>query len=210
MYRDSEGRFRREGAGNTGALTFGGIVPDTVFQDTVSIYDPVEAVRYILTPSSKSARRFSNQNILTEGAVFVDGQSMSPAVKAQIETSVAQKAHILVMPNVTTGIISGGNTEQLGTKTFEGVAAEGTRTVKTIAVGSVGNEKPIEIIYERWYSKELDLIVYSRHFDPRFGEQTYRLTDINRSEPDRSLFIVPSDYKVNAEPLMKFYTTKQQ
>jgi hypothetical protein len=214
MYRDSEGRFRREGAGSTGALTFvNGIVPATGFQDTISIYDPVEAVRYVLNPSTKSVRRFNNQNTLTEGAVFVDGQSMSPAVKARIETSVAQKTHVLVMPTLNSGAvgtISGGNAEQLGTKSFEGITAEGTRTVTTIEAGRIGNEKPIEIVYERWYSKELDLIVYSRHFDPRFGEQIYRLTNISRSEPDRSLFTVPSDYKVVAEPPLKVYTTKQQ
>jgi hypothetical protein len=36
----------------------------------------------------------------------------------------------------------------------------------------------------------------SKHTDPRFGESTYRLTNINRTEPARSLFEVPSDYTV--------------
>ena len=82
---------------------------------------------------------------------------------------------------------------------IEGVEAEGTRTVTTIAAGSVGNERDIEIVYERWYSKELQMIVYSRHYDPRFGEQTYRLVNIDRNEPDRSLFVPPSDYNVISE-----------
>jgi hypothetical protein len=63
------------------------------------------------------------------------------------------------LPNLGTGTISGGNTGQLGTKSFEGVTAEGTRTVTVIEAGKIGNEKPIEIVYERWYSKEFDLIV---------------------------------------------------
>jgi hypothetical protein len=213
MYRDSDGRFRREGAGassSSGAVAVGGFVPASGFQDTISIYDPVDAVRYTLTPSTKSARRFNNQNIVTEGAVIVNGQPLSPSVKARIETSVAEKTHVLVMPNVISGTVSGGKAEQLGTKSFEGVEVEGTRTVTTLAAGTIGNEKPIEMVYERWYSKELDLIVYSRHYDPRFGEQTYRLTNINRSEPDRSLFTVPSDYKIVAEPPLKVYTTKPQ
>lgn len=212
MYRDSDGRLRRESSGSSGALPIiGGIVPFAGLQDTISIYDPVEAVRYILHPSTKSARRFSNQNVLTEGAVFVDGQSMSPSVRTRIEASTAQKSHVIVstLPNLATGTISGGNTEQLGSKSFDGVAAEGTRTVKMIEAGKIGNEKPIEIVYERWYSKELDLIVYSRHYDPRFGEQIYRLTNISRSEPDRSLFTVPADYKMTAEAPLKVYTTKQ-
>jgi len=88
------------------------------------------------------------------------------------------------------------HTEQLGTQNFEGVDAEGTRTVTTIPADAIGNERPIEIVYERWYSKELQMIVYSKHSDPRFGEQTYRLTNINRSEPDPSLFEKPAGYKV--------------
>ncbi|HEY2866940.1 MAG TPA: hypothetical protein VGJ02_07605 [Pyrinomonadaceae bacterium] len=88
------------------------------------------------------------------------------------------------------------HTEQLGTQNFEGVDADGTRTTTTIPVGAIGNEQPILIVYERWYSKELKMIVYSKHSDPRFGEQTYRLTDVNRSEPDPSLFQPPPGFKV--------------
>jgi hypothetical protein len=54
------------------------------------------------------------------------------------------------------------------------------------------------------------LIVYSCHYDPRIGEQTYRLINLNRNEPDRSLFTIPSDYKITAETPVKVYTTKQQ
>jgi hypothetical protein len=162
MYRDSDGRFRRKGSGSSGGFpVVSNVVPFTGFQDTISIYDPVEGVRYVLNPSTKSARRFNNQNILTEGAVIVDGQSMSPSIRTRIETSAAQKSHVIVstLPNLGTGTISGGNTGQLGTKSFEGVTAEGTRTVTVIEAGKIGNEKPIEIVYERWYSKEFDLIV---------------------------------------------------
>ncbi|HQU91262.1 MAG TPA: hypothetical protein PLK77_03145 [Pyrinomonadaceae bacterium] len=91
-------------------------------------------------------------------------------------------------------------TEELGTRDIEGVTAEGTRRVTTIPEGAIGNERPIEIVYERWYSKELGLVVYSKHSDPRFGEQTYRVTNIVRSEPDPSLFTVPQGYRVLAEP----------
>jgi hypothetical protein len=40
----------------------------------------------------------------------------------------------------------------------------------------------------------LQTLLISKHHDPRSGETIYRLTNINRSEPDRSLFEVPSDY----------------
>jgi hypothetical protein len=87
-------------------------------------------------------------------------------------------------------------TEPLGKRTIEGVEAEGTRSVVTIPAGELGNERPIEIVSERWYSPHLRTVVMSRHSDPRMGETVYRLTNVVQAEPDRSLFEVPSDYKV--------------
>lgn len=221
MFRDGEGRFRREGGASTGGsgfgyTTYGSGVSVYGIQEMISIFDPVEGVRYILNPTDKTARRFDVKNTLTEGAVYVNGTMLSPSVKTEItteaykkaiESNAVAKANVVVMPNLVTGTMSGGKTESLGTKTIEGVEADGTRTVTTIEAGKIGNERPIEIIYERWYSKELDLIVYSRHYDPRFGEQIYRLTNISRNEPDRSLFSVPGDYKTTIEQSMKIYTT---
>jgi hypothetical protein len=86
--------------------------------------------------------------------------------------------------------------EQLGKQMIEGVEAEGTRTTITIPVGDIGNERPIEIVSERWYSPELQLVVMSRHSDPRTGETTYKLTNINRAEPMKSLFEVPPGFNV--------------
>ena len=86
-------------------------------------------------------------------------------------------------------------TEDLGEQNIEGVSAKGSRTITTIPAGAIGNERPIETIYEKWYSDELQMVVHSKSSDPRFGEQTYRLTNINRSEPDPSLFTPPPGYK---------------
>jgi hypothetical protein len=91
--------------------------------------------------------------------------------------------------------------ESLGKQTIEGVEAEGTRTVVTIAAGEIGNEQPLQIVTERWYSPDLQTVVLSRHSDPRFGETTYRLTSIVRGEPDRALFEVPSDFKTVDQPV---------
>ena len=40
----------------------------------------------------------------------------------------------------------------------------------------------------------------TRHSDPRYGETTYRLTNISRAEPAATLFQVPSDYTVKENP----------
>jgi len=90
-------------------------------------------------------------------------------------------------------------TESLGTQTIEGVEAEGTRTTLTIPAGQFGNDKPIDIVSERWVSAALQVVVLSKHSDPRMGEHIYRLTNITRSEPARSLFDVPADYTVKED-----------
>ncbi len=84
--------------------------------------------------------------------------------------------------------------ESLGRQNIEGVEAEGTRVTVTIPAGAFGNERPINIVNERWYSPELQLVVMTKNSDPRFGENTYRLTNINRTEPARTLFEVPADF----------------
>ena len=90
--------------------------------------------------------------------------------------------------------------ESLGKQNIEGVEAEGTRHTVTIPAGEIGNERDIQIVSERWYSPELQTVVMTRHSDPRFGETVYKLTNINRSEPAKSLFEVPSDYTIKEGP----------
>jgi hypothetical protein len=92
-----------------------------------------------------------------------------------------------------------GSTESLGSRDFDGVRADGKRTTRTIPAGAIGNEKPIAIVSERWFSPELNVVVMSRVSDPRSGETVYRLTDIKRAEPPAELFRVPADYTIRGE-----------
>src|SRR5437016_1332618 len=100
-------------------------------------------------------------------------------------------------------------TEDLGSQTMEGVLVSGVRTTHTIPEGQIGNERPIKIVTEVWTSPELKTIVYSKRSDPRMGEQTFRLTNIVRTEPGQSLFTVPSDFKVVEGPQTIFFKTRQ-
>lgn len=123
-------------------------------------------------------------------------------VATTITTNVTPGEHPIVVH--TGGFHSSSTkteTESLGTRDFFGVNAEGTRTVTKIPAGAIGNEREIEVVYEKWYSKDLQMIVYSKHSDPRYGDQTYTLTSLSRAEPDASLFTVPADYKIKAEAL---------
>jgi hypothetical protein len=87
-------------------------------------------------------------------------------------------------------------TEKLGTAEIEGVTAEGTRTTMTIPAGAIGNQLPIEVVTERWYSPALQMAVRITRRDPRSGETLYRLTNLSRTEPPADLFVPPSDYQV--------------
>lgn len=246
MYRDAQGRFRREGIANPGTA-FGAYFE---LQPTVLILDPVNGFKYFLNTDSKTVRRFtlrmpgqlstSVQNLYT----FKNGGGQrvpappteySEATKKLHEEMYARQAENyakqitapkaaldhLAHAKLLTGQLAIAGTaltkletpgvyslafktdtkmEPLGVQTIEGVEAEGTRTITTIPAGAIGNERPIDIVYERWYSKDLELIVSSKHSDPRFGDQTYKLTNIIRANPDGTLFTLPGDFKMLAEP----------
>lgn len=88
------------------------------------------------------------------------------------------------------------NTERLGKQTVEGVECDHTREVTTMSAGTIGNEHPIESVYESWYSTELQMIILSKRSDPRFSESTYRISNLNRTDPGAELFQIPSDYTI--------------
>jgi hypothetical protein len=192
--RDSEGRTRREGSlAALGPFGGGDKPPRHVF-----IHDPVAGVAYVLEPDEKVARKLPKPG---EGPDHMHGEpgmrgprpgmgpgGMGPGMKDKDGNRFFNKA----LPK--------GEPEALGSQTIDGVEAEGTRRRFTIAAGEIGNEKAIEVVSERWYSKELQTVVMSRHSDPRFGETTYRLTTVTRGEPDRALFEVPADYTVKDGP----------
>jgi len=100
------------------------------------------------------------------------------------------------------------STEDLGSQTMEGVLVKGTRTTHTIPTGQIGNEAPITIVSEAWTSPDLKTVVYSKRSDPRIGEQTFRLTNIVRAEPNPSLFTVPADFRIVDDPAPIVYRTK--
>ena len=87
--------------------------------------------------------------------------------------------------------------EDLGEQVLEGLLVQGTRMTDTIPAGTMGNERPIEIVTERWYSKDIDAMVLQRFFDPRFGETIYRLVNVVRGEPSPDLFQVPQGYEID-------------
>jgi len=214
VYRDSEGRTRHEQTlRSVGPYAVAGDPPQMIF-----INDPVAGAHYILEPRGRTVRKMGMPRMKTSGdgadvKVWVEQSSDATAEahhrnaeKIVVESMTASGARMRrPAAPVVAGTIraEGGDmtldeprSESLGKQMIEGVEAEGTRTTVTIPAGKIGNEMPILIISERWYSPELQLVVMTRHSDPRFGEQSYRLTNINRSEPAKTLFEIPSDYTI--------------
>ncbi len=85
-------------------------------------------------------------------------------------------------------------TLSLGEREMDGLKVRGQRIVTTIPAGAIGNQAPIQVISERWYSPALRTVVEARHEDPRFGNTVYRLSGISRSNPPEKLFAPPPGY----------------
>lgn len=216
LYRDAEGRTRREQTvGYFGPYAASGEETQTVF-----INDPVAGFSYILEPSSKTARKMPRMELRfkTEGDAAAGKAVQEVQRKIEIErTFNTRVAGPDAQATGTAVIVTGpsspdsvtferhsskheAKTEKLEARSFDGVQAEGTRTTITIPAGEIGNEQPIQIVDEHWYSPDLQVVVMTRHSDPRSGETTYRLTNISRTEPAATLFQVPSDYTLKENP----------
>ena len=193
--RDSEGRTRREHAlGAIGPVIVADEAPHLVF-----IHDPVAGVSYVLDVESRVARKLPPLPRATNAAAGAPGPAEDvPALPPPAPPgSGAMPLPPLMHFNKR---LPKPETESLGRQTIEGIDADGTREMVTIPAGEIGNEKEIRIVSERWYSPELQAVVMSRRSDPRLGETTYRLTGINRAEPDRTLFEVPQGFTLTDGP----------
>ena len=230
VYRDSEGRVRRE------------------TPDQITIMDPVAHVSYFLNPKTMTAQkapvmtnfrtfRFAPDGgqgsvIRTEStfamtttrdgetSAVINGTPVDPKMMAeaiarakehgdavasgmflekQLKDDVdAQKlATEKGAMSMALKIDARGKSEDLGKSTIEGVAAQGTRTTSTIDTGAIGNDRPIQIVTERWYSPELQTVLSTKTTDPRMGEISFQLTNVRRDEPAAYLFQVPAGYTVS-------------
>lgn len=188
VFRDGAGRVRRE-------QTIAGLAalnPDGDAQPIVTIVDPIAGVTYVID----SARSIAHRTTIDRRVWSTrppppppppppapDGRPVSPAGPPPPPPAPPRPGE-----------------QSLGPRSFDGVAAAGRRTVLTIPIGQIGNDRPIEVSTERWESPELSALVMSRHSDPRTGEIEFRLINISRGEPAATLFTVPEGYTVVDRP----------
>ena len=175
LARDSQGRTRRD-------LTLPGIGPWAASGKTpphvVFVNDAVAGTHYILEPDRKVARTMQGPR----GGHQHDGPSPSGQVAPGGPGPWGHQKDVV--------------TTSLGTQVINGVSADGTRYTLTIPAGAIGNQSAIVITTEKWYSSDLQMVVLTKRSDPRTGATITQLTNIQRTEPDPSLFQVPSDYTV--------------
>jgi hypothetical protein len=202
MWRDSEGRTRTEVTNAQGV-------------QSVMIADPMSGETWVLNPEARTAFR---------AGVFVydakgEGNKVTVTTMPRDWTQSPPPPPPPPPPPASAGAVgvTGGlyrleggmkaegkiTREDLGQQTIEGLTATGTRTTTVIPAGAIGNELPIRIVSEQWYSPDLQLLVMTKFSDPRSGETTFRVTNVSRSEPDRSLFTVPPDYTIKESKIQR-------
>jgi hypothetical protein len=203
--RDSQGRTRQDTSlpaiGNLSAAD----APHLVF-----IQDPVAQTSYTLNLTDKTAQKMPALplNISTSGPVSGGGK-FNIQIAGAVAAGGAPPPGMAMQKTLIAIDQSQGSTEDLGSQTMEGVLVNGVRTTHTIPAGEIGNDQPISIVTEVWTSPDLKTIVCSKRSDPRMGEQTFQLTNIVRTEPDASMFTVPSDFKIVDGPQNVIYRSNQ-
>jgi hypothetical protein len=201
FFRDSSGRTRTE-------------MPK---QNRIIIMDPVAHTQITLNGETKMASRVSLPTV--EGTRAVGPPNVELAARAAKEAAAVQFAggsytftlsDSATATTITTdGAVTAPATvrrvvrdnenrkhEELGAESLNGVLAMHTRDTLTIPQGQIGNDRDIHVVNDRWYSDDLQMLVKTENSDPRFGKNTYELTNVLRDEPNPSLFQVPGDYTI--------------
>jgi hypothetical protein len=177
--RDSQGRTYREEI--LGPPTSGRSALKAIF-----ISDPVAKANYFLGPDHVAHKT----PILTAPG----GAGAAAGLSLQAFTTARGGGNGPV--RVELGDVS---TEQLGTQAVAGFPSNGTRTTLTIPAGQAGNQNPLAIVMECWYSPDLEAIVLAKRSDPRVGTSSYQFTTVQQIEPPASLFQIPSGYTVEED-----------
>ena len=177
FFRDSQGRTRVEHL----FLPINPTVSSPPMATMVTISDPVIGERYLLHPQQKIV-----DTLPWRGAGTIQPPVPSPTPSPRLS-----------LPGFG---FSGGSSDDeskavsLGEKMIEGVRVVGTQLEHTVPANTIGNQKPIAVTVEQWFSPELGAVILATHRSSIGSETTYQLEQIVRAEPDAALFVVPPDY----------------
>ncbi|QNM97309.1 hypothetical protein [Chitinimonas koreensis] len=189
LYRDGQGRTRQELLAEDGKVR------------SVFVYDPQAGVHYLIDPARRFASKLSVPAVppvaVVDGGREIQAGGKTVRIERHVVSVRDEQGNETRIDTGSGGEApADGERKSLGSREIEGVKAEGSQSRRVIAAGRIGNEKPIEIVSERWYSPELKVVLLTRTRDPRSGESSYALSKIRRAEPDAGLFKPPADYMV--------------
>jgi hypothetical protein len=203
MARDSQGRTWTEETVDRIGPWSSGTGPRTI----IFISDPVTGNSYVLHPDSKtiekmSVKRFDERAERGRRTMIVqrDDVSVGTGGPVGITATITGPDGPARIEKIGPGEPGDEQKEDLGTQQINGVMAQGKRLTRTIPANTIGNQLPIVSVTETWYSPDLQMVVQSKHDDPRFGETTMNVKNIQKGEPSPDLFQVPSDYTVSDGP----------
>lgn len=151
------------------------------FMTAIQIGDPIRHIAYTCMMDGKHVCTIADFNEKARAIPEIRGTRSSP------------------LPN-DIGFV---NHEDLGDGSLEGVSTVGTRITTTYNAGVFGNDNQFEVQRETWYSPQLGINVLSKVSDPRFGTQTFNVTELSTSEPDQKLFNLPDGFRAVDQRLPK-------
>jgi hypothetical protein len=164
VWRDSDGRTRSEYS----ISSIGGPTPLEFNRTVTVIDDPAAGERHMLQPGHELVTiPISPCRAPIEGEPDFVGPVRAPGSALNFSAR-----------------------KRLGERKLDGERVSGSRIEATIPAGAAGNEKPIKMTAEQWYGRDLQVVVEATYRDPRTGETKYKLREIERKEPDASLFRV--------------------
>jgi hypothetical protein len=150
-----------------GRVRFDNYAPAQQAPSFIQLFDPVEAVQYFIQPQYAVASRSKWNGPPPSRSV---GSASPPAPKPTVEN--------------------------LGSQQLEGLMATGTRITTTTPAGAEGNDRALTTVRETWYSSDVGITLLEKTSDPQNGDSERRVTELEQTEPDPTLFQVPANYTI--------------
>jgi hypothetical protein len=155
-----------------GRIRYESYGPNDTAPNMIEISDPVEGFAYILLPQKNTVGYRHKLGPSSANATVGAPDQQSPTPEPKIAT------------------------ETLGSEQLEGLLAAGTRTTRTIQAGAEGNDRALTTVRETWSSSDIGITLLEKTSDFRNGDSERRITDLEQTEPEATLFQVPADYTI--------------
>jgi hypothetical protein len=132
---------------------------------------------------------------------------LDPTTRTRTECTIATH-HCIVTgyrPQFSVRLMPAGTFDQgrqllvrdsLGQQSIGDLTATGTRETITVSAGTFGNDRPLTLTREFWYSPDLKTNLAVTRSDPRLGTFDIHLNVQSRTDPSPDLFTIPADYTI--------------